>query len=220
MGWSIMDWTSNPDWSSLTNINDFIGAIRERQTALCQTPLKSLKNVGDDVQAYTLWRDLQQWVEDNDWSFVVSHDVGVKRAISYYDAVAGTSAPYYANLAAVFSAAGLSTSNWRRYTTHPDDGGSGTIGWQHQTVTFDANGETDANGNPLAEDTWHRRLTDDPATHVARPESSACLSSNLNFPNWCVQPRDTECKGFEVGWGVSTDWALIGWDVSGGFSCA
>lgn len=56
-------------------------------------------------------------------------------------------------------------------------------------------------------------LTDDPAQDVAQAESSSCLASDFNFPNWCAQPTDKEASGFEI----DNQWALIRWDVAGGF---
>ncbi len=132
MAWTITDWTGNPDWSALANVNDFIGAVRERQLALVQSQ-DSLKNVGDDVQAASLWSGLQQWIEDNYTAFVVSHDAGVKRATTYYDDKDhSTYGPGFPDpLSFLFGCAGLSTVDWRRYTTHPDDAGS-DLGGQMQ----------------------------------------------------------------------------------------
>ena len=64
----------------------------------------------------------QQWVKDSLGYFVVSHAGGSAHASGHYQDA--TSIPHYADLAAVFSAAGLGYSNWRRYTVHPDDGGT------------------------------------------------------------------------------------------------
>jgi len=99
MAWTITDWTNGPDWSSLTNVNDFISAVRERQIALGQTPSPSLAVAGDDVQLASLWRGLQSWVEDNYQAFAVSHDAGVKRAATYYDGQAGWDVGYRTTVA-------------------------------------------------------------------------------------------------------------------------
>ena len=128
MAWPITDWTTNPDWAAIANINAFIGAVRERQSALDDAQTPALANVGDDVQLASLWAGLQQWVEDNYAAFVQSHDAGVKRATTYHD---DKDHDAYATLAALLTAAGAGAANWRRYTTHPDDGGS-DLGGQMQ----------------------------------------------------------------------------------------
>jgi len=120
--WSIIDWTTNPYWSELTNVNDFISAIRERQTAIGDTPLMGLKAEGEDVQLASVWADMQQWIIDHYNDFAISHAAGMRHPVDYYDAAGNVQ--HYANLAALFSAAGLSTSTFRAYATHPDDGGS------------------------------------------------------------------------------------------------
>jgi len=88
------------------------------------------------------------------------------------------------------------------------------FGWDYSTHTFDANGATDVDGNPLTEDTWHRWRSEDPAPNVAQPESADYLSSSLDFPNWCDQPTYQTTRGFQA----ADAWALVRWDVSGGFA--
>lgn len=122
MAWTL-DWTvANQDWAAVANINDFQKATNERKDAIQVGAADALKVPGDDVQEAAFWNAMQTWIETNYGSFVVSHDAGVARAADYYDNRATIDA--YGNLAAVFSAAGLGTTDWRRYTTHPDDAGA------------------------------------------------------------------------------------------------
>ena len=121
MGWPITDWTGNPDWAALSNINAFIGAVRERQLCVGGAAW-NFNEAGDDVQAATWFQDIQDFVDGAYDLFAVSHDAGVARGAGYYSGKA--TIDFYADLAAVFSAAGKTHANWRRYTTHPSDGGS------------------------------------------------------------------------------------------------
>lgn len=117
MTWPIATWADGVDWSAGANINAFLGAIRERQTACGITPLLPWMSVGDDVQAAVFFASIQAAVEDLLPHFVVSHAAGAPFAAGYYD---GKDAiPLYADLAALFSAAGLATSKWRAYLNHP-----------------------------------------------------------------------------------------------------
>jgi len=98
--------------------------------------------------------------------------------------------------------------DWHLYSEAAD------FGWAYAVQNFDANGAVDANGDPLTEDAWHRWRTEDPAPDVAQPESADYLSSNFDFPNWCDEPAFQVTRGFQAAYA----WALIRWDVSGGFS--
>jgi len=124
MGWPLWDWT-NADWAATGVVNSFVNAVRERHKALyngAEPPGISTVAAGDDVQAASLWRALQQWVEDHYDQFVVSHTGGTAKSPGCYNGEADI--PTYGSLDDVFSAAGLSTTAWRAYTTHPDDGGT------------------------------------------------------------------------------------------------
>jgi hypothetical protein len=79
-------------------------------------------DAGDDVQDHAIFEEWQTAIETLLTDYIVSHAAGSKFAEDYY--VGAAAIPTYADLAALMSAAGLSWSNWRRYTTHPDDGGS------------------------------------------------------------------------------------------------
>ena len=124
MAWPITDWSGNPDWAAIANVSAFVEAINERLIVYGNEPLPT-KTVDDDVQAAAWFASMQTAIENMYHSFVVFHPPG------HYDNSAFPDPTYYggledlyANLAALFSAAGLSTSTWRAYTTHPDDAGA------------------------------------------------------------------------------------------------
>ena len=120
MTWTITTW-DDADWSAAATLNEFVGAVNERKLATgAGSPLAAV-SVGDDVQAASFFYQFQNWVESMPASFIVSHDAGVPRAAGHYNGAATIDT--YADLAAMFSAAGLAYADWRRYTTHPDDGG-------------------------------------------------------------------------------------------------
>ena len=126
MAWSVTDWTTKPVWQYATLVNEFVGAVNERKLALgLGSPLTTV-NAGDDVQAATFFTQFQQWVETRLSSFVAAWAGGEALGAGWYDGAA--SIPVYASLAAVFTAAGLDHADWRRYTTHPDDGGEVAYG--------------------------------------------------------------------------------------------
>ena len=129
MTWATTNWT-NYDWSQAAILNEFVGAVNERKSVLGQGEPFATVNAGDDVQAATLFRAYQNWIESNLFSFVVSHDAGVARSSGHFDGE--VIIPAYASLAEVFSAAGLAHANWRRYTTHPDE--AGVVGYGQMQV--------------------------------------------------------------------------------------
>jgi hypothetical protein len=118
MAWPITDWSGNPDWAAIANVSAFVEAVNERLAVTYTDPLPTplpAKAVGDDVQAAAWIASMQEAVEGYLTRFVVYHPPG------YYE---GGSLPVvYADLAELFSTAGLATSTWRAYTTHPDDAG-------------------------------------------------------------------------------------------------
>ena len=120
MAWTITTW-DDVDWSAAATLNEFVGAVNERKSALGQGSPFATVVAGDDVQAASFFVAYQAWIEANRGSFVVSHIVGDPWVGGHYDGEAAIAT--YANLAAVFSGAGLAHSNWRRYTTHPDEAG-------------------------------------------------------------------------------------------------
>ncbi len=122
-GWAV-DWSTevDGDWTLVANVTDFQKAFNERDQALTGTDKYSpLVIAGDDIQARSLWKGMQSTVAGWGIKFAISHDNGTPRAAEYYDGAPEISVY---GLAEIFSAAGLAHSNWRRYTTHPDDGGS------------------------------------------------------------------------------------------------
>ena len=120
MAWTITTW-DDADWSAAATLNEFVDAVNERKLAAGLGAPFAAVNAGDDVQAATFFTAYQQWIEDNLTSFVVSHDGGVARGGGYYDGAGTVGA--YANLGDIFVATDLAHTNWRRYTTHPDEGG-------------------------------------------------------------------------------------------------
>lgn len=122
MAWTTTSWSAGCATISVALLNEFESAVNERQRALDgNLAFDPLTAQGATVD-HARWEAMQQWVEDNLTSFIVSHDAGTKRSAGYYDNKA--TIDYYANLAAVFSAAGLGTATWRAYTTHPTDAGA------------------------------------------------------------------------------------------------
>lgn len=137
-----MAWTRN--WATETatrfirkaDINDFVEALNERQEKVLGggAPYGTY-DVGDVATDGTLalpakaLGQFQDWVELSYGSFVVSHDAGVERGGDHWDGEdTKPSDDTYGALADVFSAAGLAHNNWRRYTTHPDEGGGVAYG--------------------------------------------------------------------------------------------
>lgn len=134
MGWN-RDWSSASvvPWITVTDVNDFIKAANERQTAINgQADLYDEKAAGDTscghcrvAGGYNWIRDLQGFVQNKHNFFVVSHEGGVQRDPAHWEG--GATPPRddrYGSLADVFSAAGLPYSDWRRYTVHPSEGGA------------------------------------------------------------------------------------------------
>ena len=123
-GWTTTTWEA-ADWALLANVNDFVNAIQERHKALGNGTAHvtiTTRVAGDDVQLASWWNAMQAWVEGVLDRFAVCADAGAMRAAGHYDGAATVDA--YADLVALFSAAGLATTDWRRYTTHPDEGGA------------------------------------------------------------------------------------------------
>ena len=125
MAWTITNW-ANADWSAAATLNEFVGAVNERKLAMGQGGPVPTVNAGDDVQTRSFLLQFQQWAEDSLGSFVAAWAGGEALGAGWYDGAA--TIPHYASLAAVFAAAGLGYSDWRRYTTHPDEAGSVAYG--------------------------------------------------------------------------------------------
>jgi len=114
-----MAWTpiaDDFDAFSAAVINEYVGALNERRQALGQGTIGTYAE--DDLvpNSAAVIRAWQQWIETNLVSFVVSHDGGVPREGGHYDGV--DTIDTYANLVAVFAAAGLARTNWRRVRDH------------------------------------------------------------------------------------------------------
>ncbi len=184
MAWTITDWTANPDWAQLANIQDFVKAWNERRLILNDASM-IVPAASWDVQAVTHsdgsavgWYTIQNWIEDHYTSFVVSHAAGSPLGANYYDGEASINK--YASFNAFMTAAlGAGRTDWRRYTTHPDEAGSDLGGkmqtgdiigpwifediqkafnaliWTGGSETWDRNGEQNAKAaNKIDRPTW------------------------------------------------------------------
>ena len=133
MAWSVTDWTTKPVWQYATLVNEFIGAVRERGLAYVTNYSTPSYVVAETlIQEAVFWADgypqkaLQERIERLVLVYAKSHAGGEALAAGHYDGA--PSVPLYASLAEAFAAAGLDYSDWRRYTTHPDDGGEVAYG--------------------------------------------------------------------------------------------
>jgi len=127
MAWTITNWSTNPDWADVDILNEFVDAFNERDHATGGAgAVASAVSAGDDVQVRELIHAWQLLVEAAAANFYVSHDSGTPRGAGYWD---GEDALIqYSTLEGVFSAAGLTQTDWRRYTVHPDAGGTVAYG--------------------------------------------------------------------------------------------
>lgn len=122
-GWTTTDW-ADADWAAIAVIQDFVKSVREKQSILGQT-LMDIPAVGADVQDHAFWETLQQWIIDYCPLFQRSHgDDGVE----YTFPQTATYPPTMWTLATLCTAAGISGTSFRRYTTHPDDSGTELYG--------------------------------------------------------------------------------------------
>jgi hypothetical protein len=121
MTFSITDWSVTRKWANVPLLTEFNDAVNERLAAAGGSPLPAVA-AGDSAQVYTLIRSWQEAVESLLPGFVVSHAGGSPLAAGHYDGAEDI--PVYADLAALFSAAGLAPrTTWRAYTTRPAKGG-------------------------------------------------------------------------------------------------
>jgi len=130
MPWTITNW-ANADWSDIAIQNEFVDAFNERKFAsLDYIPLPAIV-AGDDVQARGYIYSYQFWLANSQShpgiAFVVSHIHGDPRPAGVYDNA--EEIPFYTSIADIFSAAGKDYSHFRRYTTHPDEGGQVAYGY-------------------------------------------------------------------------------------------
>jgi len=181
MGWTTTSWSRGCCTISAALFNEFVAAVTERQRAIDGTTPAGISAISADATEFQAakWAAMQQWVEDNLGQFVVSHAGGVKRSADYYDDA--TSIPNYANLAELFSAAGLSPrTTWSAYTTHPDKSG---VNAERQTAAGDIMG------------------------HWCPEELQACLSALI----WVLEPggitdTSTNWREWLADWG-NLSWA-------------
>jgi len=129
-GWSVTDWSTNPDWASASLLNEFVDAVNERKIAVGQGGPLSTVQVGDDVQAAGgVLGQVQDAIEGMLGSFVVSHDNGTKRQLNFWRNEGGPE-PHtdtYTSVGHLLQAMGVTGSmGWRRYRDAPESEG-GTL---------------------------------------------------------------------------------------------
>ena len=66
--------TAGTDWQDVDVVNEYFTSLRERQWLLDQTA-DSLKIVGDDIQAASVWSGIQNWIISNYDEFVNDSEV-------------------------------------------------------------------------------------------------------------------------------------------------
>lgn len=127
MAWTVTNWT-DADWSQVAAIQDWFTAFNERASVHSLGDPQVIKNIDGDVQLASWWRTYQQWIANNLHRFVRRYDnSGNKLADGYYNTgIAGAlSTHVYSSLTDLLTrATGGARTDWRRYTTHPDDAGA------------------------------------------------------------------------------------------------
>jgi len=201
-GWTIQDWDTAPQtlrWAQLVNGEDFVKAVNERKTAIGQGGPLTLPIAGDSAQKAAFWRPIQQWVEDNLGSFVVSHDAGVKRDPTV-DFNGESTIPVYASLAEVLSAAGLGIGAWTDGTIAADVPSRPTVFkeiqaalnvliWTKEAYSWAWSGE---NNTKSGSSGWQANWAAAVAAAVAAWNASLFASDGSN-------PRATYTGSFEAG---------------------
>lgn len=120
MAWSTTTWTPG---NIQQYADEFFLALNERSglfpDELWEYQYEAL-NPGTAIQQYNLWWGLQHMIEYIAQYFTISHENGIEKSTpALIQQING-----YETLADVFAATDLPHSNWRRYTTHPNDGGT------------------------------------------------------------------------------------------------
>jgi hypothetical protein len=126
MSWTVTDWSAVPATALLqdpTYLDEIYAAIAERQDNNAPTTITANEQT---IQDKTIWQGIQTAIESLLVGFVVSHSDGVRFDRDHYDTA--ESIPTYADLADLMTCAGLSHTDWRRYTVHPSEGGTPSYG--------------------------------------------------------------------------------------------
>ena len=119
------------DWQAVSFVNEFITALNERASVAGLSAFDTTKSAGHDIQDRDFWYDMQKWVEDNCGSFSQSKEnPGGGWTTMDYDGKGAIAAWTWDNLKTYIK--GAIQGGFRRYTTHPDDGGS--VAYGHMAV--------------------------------------------------------------------------------------
>lgn len=121
MAWSSL--TTPFDWQDVDFVNEFVSAQRERQDALGATN-SALKVAGDDIQSASFWSGLQNWCLTESANFIATKDAVGTAIVNYHGEPTLTLWPLADFKFNIASNAG----GFRRYTVHPDDGGTPSYG--------------------------------------------------------------------------------------------
>ena len=116
---------TNPDWASAAFLNEIVAGIRERQGA-CGQGLLPLVSAGDDVQSAGFIYSLQFSIAtlwNNGGDRYINKDAGSGGDFSDIGGL-----PYWSDVTLFPAAIVGGGTNWRRYTVHPDDGGTAAYG--------------------------------------------------------------------------------------------
>jgi len=97
------------DWQHVDFLNELVGAWSERRQAIGQSAVDDVA-AGDDIQAVTFWKAMQDWIEDECDNFF-NHD----------DTIEGASSVPMFDVAGLRTAAGLNASGFRRATVWEPD---------------------------------------------------------------------------------------------------
>ena len=118
------------DWQAVSFVNEFITALNERASVAGLSVFDTTKSAGHDIQAASFWATMQQWCYDNCTSFVESKEIsGGVYVTADFDGdatIPDWTLTNFKNYIADVLASGY--NGFRRYTTHPDDGGTPVTG--------------------------------------------------------------------------------------------
>jgi len=124
MAWTTL--TTPYDWQDVDFVNEFRGAEREREKAIGGPAGPADVSAGEDIQDKDFWEDRQTWCLDHCTEFVKTKNAsgGDLTPVSWdgdEDIDNWTLATFKTRIAG-------NAGGFRRYTTHPDDGGTALYG--------------------------------------------------------------------------------------------
>lgn len=114
--------------------NEFVDAIAERAAIVGVSNMATIDAarfpvaVDDHVQSYMIWSQLQQWCLDNCDEFVRSKDWDDPDYVEADYDNSATIDMWTSTLLGQYITGSPSNEGFRRYTTHPDDGGTVAYG--------------------------------------------------------------------------------------------